>query len=85
LWTDPKSYPLGVHVLPKKLDEKVAGLHLAKLGVELTKLTSEKLPTWASRRGTVQTRSHRIRTAPQIREGMNAQQEAEDGKIFENL
>jgi adenosylhomocysteinase len=34
--------PLGVHILPKKLDEKVARLHLKKLGVELTKLTSEQ-------------------------------------------
>jgi adenosylhomocysteinase len=42
LWTDTKSYPLGVHVLPKKLDEKVAALHLGKLGVELTKLTPEQ-------------------------------------------
>ncbi len=42
LWTDTKSYPLGVHVLPKKLDEKVAALHLGKLGVELTKLTDEQ-------------------------------------------
>jgi adenosylhomocysteinase len=42
LWTDTKSYKLGVHVLPKKLDEKVAALHLAKLGVELTKLTAEQ-------------------------------------------
>ena len=32
-------YPLGVHVLPKKLDEKVARLHLDALGVELTTLT----------------------------------------------
>src|SRR5215471_8765445 len=37
LWTETKKYPLGVHVLPKKLDEKVAALHLGKLGVELTK------------------------------------------------
>ena len=42
LFTDPKSFTLGVHVLPKKLDEKVAALHLAKLGVELTKLTTEQ-------------------------------------------
>jgi adenosylhomocysteinase len=42
LWTDTKSFALGVHVLPKKLDEKVAALHLAKLGVELTKLTPEQ-------------------------------------------
>jgi adenosylhomocysteinase len=32
-------YPLGVHVLPKKLDEKVAALHLDKVGAKLTKLT----------------------------------------------
>ncbi len=37
LWTE--KFPLGVHVLPKKLDEKVAALHLGKLGVKLTKLT----------------------------------------------
>ncbi len=42
IWTEPQKYTLGVHVLPKKLDEKVAALHLAKLGVELTKLTSEQ-------------------------------------------
>jgi adenosylhomocysteinase len=42
LWTELDKYPLGVHVLPKKLDEKVASLHLAKLGVELTKLTAEQ-------------------------------------------
>ena len=39
LWTERGKLALGVHVLPKKLDEKVASLHLAKLGVELTKLT----------------------------------------------
>ena len=37
LWTE--KFPLGVHVLPKKLDEKVAALHLDKLGVKLTKLS----------------------------------------------
>ncbi len=37
LWTE--KFTLGVHVLPKKLDEKVAALHLGKLGVKLTKLT----------------------------------------------
>jgi adenosylhomocysteinase len=31
-----------VHVLPKKLDEEVARLHLEKLGVKLTKLTGEQ-------------------------------------------
>ncbi|GBC07577.1 hypothetical protein RclHR1_07540015 [Rhizophagus clarus] len=39
LWTDAGSYPLGVHMLPKKLDEEVAAAHLEKLGVKLTKLT----------------------------------------------
>jgi adenosylhomocysteinase len=42
LWTETKKYPVGVHVLPKKLDEKVAALHLPKLGVELTRLTAEQ-------------------------------------------
>ena len=35
-------YPLGVYVLPKHLDEKVARLHLDALGVHLTKLTPEQ-------------------------------------------
>jgi adenosylhomocysteinase len=42
LWTQPERYPLGVHVLPKELDEKVAALHLKKLGVKLTKLTKDQ-------------------------------------------
>jgi adenosylhomocysteinase len=39
LWQEPDKYPLGVHRLPKELDEEVARLHLEKLGVKLTKLT----------------------------------------------
>ncbi|SBS74370.1 adenosylhomocysteinase [uncultured Microbacterium sp.] len=39
LFTRPGDYPVGVYVLPKALDEKVARLHLAALGVELTELT----------------------------------------------
>ncbi|XP_063239960.1 adenosylhomocysteinase [Bacillus rossius redtenbacheri] len=40
LWTRPPGhYAVGVHVLPKKLDEKVAALHLAHLNVKLTKLS----------------------------------------------
>jgi adenosylhomocysteinase len=35
-------YPIGVHVLPKHLDEKVARLHLGSLGVRLTELTKEQ-------------------------------------------
>jgi adenosylhomocysteinase len=42
LWSRPGEYQNRVYVLPKHLDEKVAALHLAKLGVELTKLTDEQ-------------------------------------------
>ena len=42
LWQDPDSYPLGVHFLPKSLDEEVARLHLDQLGVKLTRLTPEQ-------------------------------------------
>ena len=42
LFTNLEAYPLGVHVLPKHLDEQVARLHLAALGVELTVLTPEQ-------------------------------------------
>jgi adenosylhomocysteinase len=37
-----EKFELGVHLLPKKLDEKVAALHLGKLGVELTALSAEQ-------------------------------------------
>ena len=42
LWTNPGQYEAGVFVLPKHLDEKVAALHLAKLGVELDVLTQDQ-------------------------------------------
>ncbi|MCC6557682.1 MAG: adenosylhomocysteinase [Polyangiaceae bacterium] len=42
LWTEQGKYPVGVHILPKKLDEKVARLHLDKLGVKLTKLSQDQ-------------------------------------------
>jgi adenosylhomocysteinase len=42
LFTKTEEYPVGVYVLPKHLDEKVARLHLASLGVKLTKLTKEQ-------------------------------------------
>jgi adenosylhomocysteinase len=42
LWTKPGSYKNEVLVLPKHLDEKVAALHLEKLGVKLTKLTPKQ-------------------------------------------
>ncbi|MFT6391249.1 MAG: adenosylhomocysteinase, partial [Ilumatobacter sp.] len=42
LFQNTASYPLGVYVLPKALDEKVARLHLDALGVKLTQLTDEQ-------------------------------------------
>ena len=42
LWTEPEKYPLGVHVLPKKLDEEVARLHLDAVGAKLSKLTQKQ-------------------------------------------
>ena len=39
MFNHPEQYPLGVHVLPKLLDEKVARLHLGKLGVKLDVLS----------------------------------------------
>ena len=38
----PERYPLGVHTLPKLLDEKVARLHLRKLGVNLDRLNRKQ-------------------------------------------
>ena len=42
LWNKSKLYRKSVYVLPKKLDEKVAALHLNKLGSKLTKLTKKQ-------------------------------------------
>ena len=42
LWNNGKNYEKKVYVLPKNLDEKVASLHLEKLGVKLTKLTEDQ-------------------------------------------
>jgi adenosylhomocysteinase len=42
LWTKPGTYKNEVYVLPKHLDEKVARLHLAKLGATLTELSPEQ-------------------------------------------
>jgi adenosylhomocysteinase len=42
LFTKADEYPVGVHTLPKYLDEKVARLHLDALGVRLTELTKEQ-------------------------------------------
>jgi len=40
LWTRPDAYEKKVYVLPKQLDEKVAALHLGKVGAKLTKLSA---------------------------------------------
>jgi adenosylhomocysteinase len=37
-----EKFPIGVHILPKKLDEKVARLHLGKLGVHLDRLSAKQ-------------------------------------------
>ncbi|MEY4762149.1 MAG: hypothetical protein RLZZ200_2005 [Pseudomonadota bacterium] len=42
LYANPGKYPIGVYVLPKHLDEKVARLQLATLNVKLTKLTEQQ-------------------------------------------
>lgn len=42
LWTNTKKYDKKVYVLPKALDEKVAALHLARIGAKLTKLSKEQ-------------------------------------------
>jgi adenosylhomocysteinase len=42
LWTNKDSYEAKVYILPKKLDEEVARLHLEKIGVVLTELTTEQ-------------------------------------------
>jgi adenosylhomocysteinase len=42
LWTNHANYPLGVHVLPKQLDEKVARLQLARLNATLSVLSEQQ-------------------------------------------
>ena len=42
MYNNPNEYPIGVYTLPKLLDEKVARLHLAKLGVKLDELTRKQ-------------------------------------------
>lgn len=42
LWTETGKYSVGVHRLPKELDEEVARLHLEKIGVKLSKLTAKQ-------------------------------------------
>jgi adenosylhomocysteinase len=42
LWTNTAKYERKVYTLPKHLDEKVAALHLAKVGATLTQLTAQQ-------------------------------------------
>ena len=42
LWTRNEEFPIGIHVLPKELDEEVARLHLDQLGVKLEQLTPKQ-------------------------------------------
>ena len=42
LYCNPGKYPIGVHVLPKLLDEEVARLHLEKVGVKLDTLSNKQ-------------------------------------------
>src|SRR6266481_2099684 len=42
LWKNRDTYKVGIYILPKKLDEEVARLHLEKIGVKLTKLSSKQ-------------------------------------------
>jgi adenosylhomocysteinase len=42
LWKNRENHKVGVYVLPKKLDEEVARLHLEKIGVKLTKLNQKQ-------------------------------------------
>jgi adenosylhomocysteinase len=42
LWSADPPFALGVHTLPKRLDEEVARLHLGKLGVKLTRLSEDQ-------------------------------------------
>jgi len=42
LFTQTPKYPVGVYILPKQLDEKVARLQLSKLGAMLTELSDEQ-------------------------------------------
>ncbi|KAH8830073.1 S-adenosyl-L-homocysteine hydrolase [Flagelloscypha sp. PMI_526] len=42
LWTTPEKFPLGVHMLPKELDEEVARAHIEQLNIKLTTLSKEQ-------------------------------------------
>jgi adenosylhomocysteinase len=42
LWKNKDTYKVGIYILPKKLDEEVARLHLEKIGVKLTTLSKKQ-------------------------------------------
>jgi adenosylhomocysteinase len=42
IFGNASKYPVGVYVLPKKLDEEVARLHLQKIGAKLTRLRKDQ-------------------------------------------
>ena len=64
LWKNKDTYKVGVYVLPKKLDEEVARLHLEKIGVKLTTLTKPR-PTTSACRRTAPTRQRTTGTSVQ--------------------
>src|SRR5205085_6265683 len=68
LFTQTARYPIGVYVLPKNLDEKVARLQLRKLDVELTELTeSQARYIGVDRSGPYKPDHYRYRWAPPTR------------------
>jgi adenosylhomocysteinase len=42
IWSNPDDFEIGIHLLPKQLDEEVARLHLDHLGAQLTTLTDKQ-------------------------------------------
>ena len=66
LWQNGAKYENKVYVLPKHLDEKVAALHLGRLGAKLTELTPEQAALYRRAAGTA--RSSRTITAIEARD-----------------
>ena len=64
LWANPGKYQKKVYTLPKQLDEKVARLHLDKIGVKLTQAVAKAVDLYRSSRSTG--RSRPIITAIEI-------------------
>jgi len=62
LWTDNAKYPIGVHILPKALDEEVARAHLKSLNVELTQMTTVQ----AEYLGLAQDGPYKVRNSPSL-------------------